>query len=94
MEELNLSSCSDLTSRGLAGFLAISGPSIKTINLAWNNLSDEVLTGFNTPLPNLEHLDLEFCTDLTANGLSQLLEKFGSSLKSLKVCGTNASKQG
>ena len=91
VEKLDLRCCSSLTDTGLHQLLTTSGSVLKDLVLTGTCISDAALVGVH--LPKLENLDLSYCCNLTdtTNGLQELLNTSGPTLKRLDLGGTNVS---
>ena len=93
LEELDLSSCEDLTMEGLRQLLAKCSATLRKLDLWRTGISGEGLDSIPV-LKQLEKLNLGNCWDLTNTGLLQLLAKCSSTLKELNLCRTGISGEG
>jgi len=84
MEELNISSCSELTDTGFLRILKLCGRTLKSLDISDSKLTGENLTEYNGTLPCIEHLYLKWC-EFTDIGLIQLLQLPEKKLKSLNM---------
>jgi len=86
VEKLCLTSCRNLTDRGLQGLLLGIGNNLKELDLSKSCVTGE---GFQLQsvksLPNLEKLNLSGNTHLTDDGLCQISKTCGNKLKKLNL---------
>ena len=85
LEKLCLTSCRNLTDRGLQGLLLGIGNNLTELDLSKSFVTEE---GFQQPvksLPNLENLNLYLNTNLTDDGLYQISKTCGNKLKELNL---------
>lgn len=92
LAKLDLSSCPNLPSEGLAGFLHVFGHGLKYLRLGGHNYCDNISKEEVLPsLSNLEVLDCSDFCNLTDEGLVVLLSVCGDKLKKLDLSRTQVS---
>jgi len=89
LENLNMSSCKQLTDKGLLQILLLCGSTLRTLVIWGTNVTGEIFFEYMGTLPCLNTLDMSNCKQLTNKGLLQILQLCGSTLKSLVISGTN-----
>jgi len=89
LENLNMSSCKQLTDKGLLQILLLCGSTLRTLVIWGTNVTGEIFFEYMGTLPCLNTLDMSNCKQLTNKGLLQILHLCGSTLKSLVIWGTN-----
>ena len=65
------------------------GSTLKSLNLPCSIITGDLLIDYKGTLPCLENLNISYCKLLTGNGLLNILQFCGSTLKSLDISGTN-----
>ena len=90
LENLNIRS-SRLTNSNLLQILQLCGSSLRSLDISETNISGENMSEFKGTLPCLEYLYLSNCRQLTNNGLQQILQLCGSSLRVLDLSETDIS---
>ena len=90
LENLNIRS-SRLTNSSLLQILQLCGSSLSSLDISETNISGENLSDYKGTLPCLEYLYLSNCRQLTNNGLQQILQLCGSSLRILDLSETDIS---
>ena len=88
LENLNLTSCEQLTDPGLRGILSVCGPNLKSLNLSGTKITGESMVEFTKQFNNLKTLCLMDCEQITVSGLRELLRIFGQNLEWLVISGT------
>ena len=89
LENLNMSSCEQITNNGLLQILQLCGSTLRSLNISGTNMTGENLSEYKGTLPCIENLNMRYCKQLTDNGFVQILQLYGSTLKSLNISGTN-----
>ena len=65
------------------------GSTLKSLNLSDSIITGELLIDYTGTLPCLENLNISYCKLLTGNGLLNILQFCGSTLKSLDISNTD-----
>ncbi|XP_023343578.1 F-box/LRR-repeat protein 14 [Eurytemora carolleeae] len=89
LESLNMGNCKQLTNKGLLQILQLCGSTLRSLDILNSNITGENLSEYKGTLPCLDNLELNYCEKLTDNGLRQILQLCGSTLRSLDITGTN-----
>ncbi|XP_023348402.1 F-box protein At3g58530 [Eurytemora carolleeae] len=89
LENLNMRNCRQLTNGGLLHILQLCGSTLRSLNISGTNITGENLSEYKGTLPCLETLNMMYCEQLTDNGLLQILQLCGSTLRTLDISGTN-----
>jgi len=89
LENLNMSSCNQLTNKGFLQILQLCGSTLRSMVLYGTHITGENLSEYKGTLPCLENLNMSYCKQLTNKGLLQILQLCGSTLRSLDILGTN-----
>ena len=85
LESLNFWSCDLFTDKGLLQVLQMFGGSLKSLNLSHTKIKGRILSDYTGSLPRLETLNLQGCPKMSDQGLMQILQLCGDSLKSLDI---------
>ena len=88
LEILNVYYCRHLTDKGLLQILQLCGSTLKSINLSGTKITGKNLAEYKGTLSCLENLNMNNCNQLTNNGLLQIFQLFGSTLRSLHLLET------
>ena len=94
LESLNLFNCKLLTDQGLAQLLRISGRRLHLLNIGGTNISGNKVSMFCSPLPELSKLYLDGCRNITEQGLCELIQVCGDSIRLIDLEKTNISGEG
>ena len=85
LNTLDMSSCYQLTNKGLLQILQLCGSTLRSLDISNTNITGENLSEYKGTLPCLENLELISCEQLTDKVLLQLLQLCGSTLRSLDI---------
>ena len=83
--DLCLDRCPYLTSKGLLKIFHLCGSTLRSLDISDTNLTGENLSDFKGTLPCLEKLNIISCENLTDKGLWQMIQLWGSKLRSLDL---------
>ena len=86
LENLNMTSCKQLTDKGLLQILQLCGSRLRSLDIRNTNTTGEYLSDYKGTLPCLENLNIKQLTD---KGLLKILQLCGSTLRSLNISYTN-----
>ena len=86
LENLNMTSCKQLTDKGLLQILQLCGSRPRSLDIRNTNTTGEYLSDYKGTLPCLENLNIKQLTD---KGLLKILQLCGSTLRSLNISYTN-----
>ena len=90
LENLNISYCKLLTGNGLLNILQLCRSTLKSLDISGTNITgEEDIFRYERTLPCLENLNISYCKLLTDNGLLNILQFCGSTLKSLDISNTD-----
>ena len=89
LEILNLYYCRHLTDKGLLQILQLCGSTLKSLDISGTRITGKNLSEYKGTLLCLENLNMSSCEQITNNGLLQILQLCGSTLRSLNISGTN-----
>jgi len=88
IQVLDLSRCEKLTDKGLLCLLNKTGGTLKVLNISGTNLSLSNVESVKSRLSLLEVLNMQMCSNVSESGVIALLNKIGTTLKSLDLSWT------
>lgn len=89
LELININDCSEITEKGI-NHLIKSNSNLIEINAGRTNMTDDCLSHIAEYSNRLETLDIDFCENVTINGIYKLIKtesKCWFSLRRLNICG-------
>ena len=92
LETLIMTSCKELSNRGLLEILSISGSKLRYLDVSWTSITGVGFKNEVKSLPMLENLWLIFCDELTEEGLLEILSTAGNRLKTVHLNRVNGER--
>ena len=94
LETLTLVDIEGITQQGISEFLQLCGTLLKALDLSETNVTGEGMTVLKEKFINLESLVLRHCSNITDQGMVELLHMCGTKLKLLDLSPTDISGEG
>ena len=91
LENLGLNNCDNITDTGTISLLNRVGGELKTLELAFTNITLDNIGDLATRFSKMENLDFGWCSNITDAGTLSLLNRVGHELKTLNLSSTNIS---